>query len=39
MVHGELNLIHGMTCSIAYRIGMFLLECDCECVKRPCMCT
>ena len=21
---------HGMTCRIPYRIGMFLLECDCE---------
>ena len=21
---------HGMSCRIPYRIGMFLLECDCE---------
>ena len=28
MVHGELHLIHGMTCKIPYRIDMFLLECD-----------
>ena len=23
MVHGESHLIHGMACSIPYRIGMF----------------
>ena len=30
MVHGESHLIHGMACRIPYRIGMFLLECDCK---------
>ena len=39
MVQGESHLIHGMACSIPYRTGMFLLECDCECVKGHCMCT
>ena len=30
---------HGMTCRIPYRIGMFLLECDCEMLSKHCMCT
>ena len=30
---------HGMTCRIPYKIGMFLLECDCEMVSRHCMYT
>ena len=30
---------HGMTCRIPYRIGMFLLECDCEMLSEHCMCT
>ena len=32
-------LFHSMTCRIPYRIGMFLLECDCEMVSGHCMCT
>ena len=39
MVHGESLLIHGMTCRIPYRIGMFLLECDGEMLSEHCMCT
>ena len=39
MVHGESHLIHGMACKIPYRIGMFLLECDCEILREHCMCT
>ena len=27
---------HGMACRISYRIGMFLLECDCEMVSGHC---
>ena len=30
---------HGMACRIPYKIGMFLLECDCEMVSGHCMCT
>ena len=30
---------HDMTCRIPYRIGMFLLGCDCEMVRGHCMCT
>ena len=33
MVHGESRLIHGMAYRISYRIDMFLLECNCDCVK------
>ena len=32
-------LFHGMTCRIPYRIGMFLLKCDCEMLSEHCMCT
>ena len=39
MVHGESHLIHGMACRIPFRIGMFLLECDCEMLSEHCMCT
>ena len=28
---------HGMTCRIPYRIGMFLLECECEMLSEHCM--
>ena len=40
--HGTfLNLIsfHDMACKIPYRIGMFLLECECEMLSEHCMCT
>ena len=30
---------HGMTCRIPYRIGMFLLECNCEMLSEHYMCT
>ena len=30
---------HGMTCEIPYRIGMFLLEYECEMLSEHCMCT
>ena len=30
---------HGTTCRIPYRIGMFLLECECEVLSEHCMCT
>ena len=30
---------HGMECRIPYRIGMFLLEGDCEMLSEHCMCT
>ena len=39
MAHGESHLIHGMTCRIAYRIGMFLLECDYDVLSEHCMYT
>ena len=39
MVHGESHLIHVMACRIIYRIGMFLLECECEMLSERCMCT
>ena len=38
MVHGESHLIIGMTFRIPYRIGMFLLECECEMLSEHCMC-
>ena len=30
---------HGMACRIPYRIGMFLLECECEVLSEHCKCT
>ena len=30
---------HCMACRIPYRIGMFLLECECEMLSEHCMCT
>ena len=30
---------HGMAYRIPYRIGMFLLKCDCEMLGEHCMCT
>ena len=30
---------HGMACRISYRIGMFLLECECKMLSEHCICT